>query len=184
LSTLFVGGVLIIGTVLLCLSYLRPRYVAVLVVRADVPANRILSEGDISLGVRRAGSDDGFAAHAVGRLTVRNLARGSAVRDDDLGPDVQEALGRDAQVVGVRTTDAGALGGALRTGDPVRVSITVGRQHFAARGLVVAVRAVRRPERPYTVDVALKPSLAERYARVSTRAAATVALDLGGRTGP
>jgi hypothetical protein len=151
LSALVVLGVL--GTFALA-YFQRNDVVPVLVATRDVSAFRVLGPGDVKAGTHSVDRNDhaGFLTELpASRVTLHGLHAGEPIRRHDLGP----ALEVSSRVIGVETTRAAVLAGAVRPGDAVELAVAPERGEGVSLSATVLAVTPDPGAKTYSLVVAI-----------------------------
>ncbi len=131
--------------------------VPVLIAKPDLPAYHALTSSDVTLGTIRAQDASEYAGLPVdGRLTLTAIKSGSPLRASDLSPVITTAFRGGFAVVGLDVSRAGALGGAMSDGDPVKLLLArQGAQNGELKAVVMSVSRDGPQASRYTLVVAV-----------------------------
>lgn len=153
---------------------LRDARVGVLVAVRPLAPGDVITDDDLSLGTRSPDEGRVYAATANGRVAVRAIPKGAAIRITDLGPDLEGTLGSDVTIVPVDTPFSRPIAGVLGVGQTIRVVVRPNNASYRAfQAVVVAVRRpVRERDDGLGLAVAMRRPDANRY--LSLRADAEV----------
>lgn len=157
----------------------------VLIAKADLPAYHAITPDDVMLGLLRTGDKDRYAATPIdGRVTLQEIKKDAPITRGAIGPDPAKVLKSRVIVVGMNVTRAALLGGAVRSGEVVRLVATRrnGRSlNFDA--VVLSYANGSTGAKDWALVVAVKASDARRVASLPATADIVILRDPG-VTGP
>lgn len=166
---------------------LREHRMGVFVATREIRRGDVVTEDYFALGTHGGSRSSLYAARVDGRLALRDIAAGGAIRERDLGPTIAAVIGRDSTIVAVHAPDAGVLRAVIRPGDAVRVLLRpAGRSQQELFGVVVDIsnRRSRGAPRGLELAVVMRRSAADHYLRASRDARVMVVRDLAKSSSP
>jgi hypothetical protein len=148
------------------------RQIPVLIARSDLPAYHAVTPDDVMIGLLRTGDKDRYAAMPIdGRVTLQEIKKDAPITRDAIGPDPARILKSKVTVVGVNVTRAALLGGAVRSGERVRL-VATGRNGRSRNFDAVVLSYVKGSAgaRDWALVVAVKASDGRRVASLPATA--------------